>query len=84
MFVEDVAHALWDCVAARDEWSISSRNVQKMSDWDLDFFSLMEHLANKVDKQELVEIVVTMRQLRLRRNAFIIEDVFLHHFVLVE
>ncbi|KAJ0096619.1 hypothetical protein Patl1_27305 [Pistacia atlantica] len=73
---EDVLHALWGCVAAKDIWSSCSRIFQKMNNNFTDFRELVMVLLSKLEEKYLAEFGVVVSKIWQRRNEF----TFKHYF----
>ncbi|KAJ0042300.1 hypothetical protein Pint_18635 [Pistacia integerrima] len=67
---EDVLHALWGVVAAKDIWSSCSLTFQKMNNNFTDFRELVMVLLSKFEEKYLAEFGVVVSKIWQRRNEF--------------
>lgn len=59
---KDVVHALWNCPATGNVWSVCYRKVKKLSGAFHGFIDLILVLTNLLDPQELATVAGIMRK----------------------
>ncbi|XP_042939495.1 uncharacterized protein LOC122274525 [Carya illinoinensis] len=81
---ESITHALWSCRGSMDVWADKKSPLHKWSSNEVQFYELWERLSALVAKEELELVVVVMRGVWFRRNAFIFENKFTDPGTIVE
>jgi hypothetical protein len=73
---ESAGHILWRCPSAMGVWQECSRWVQKLSIMEKDGYKLVQHLMEKLEESEVLEVLTVMRMIWLRRKSFVFDRVF--------
>ncbi|XP_042968074.1 uncharacterized protein LOC122301061 [Carya illinoinensis] len=73
---ESVCHVLWSCPAAVDVWAEVNSPVQKWPRGEADLGQLWCKVVEKCSEKEVVLIAMVMRNIWLRRNSFVFEEMF--------
>lgn len=76
--VETVEHVLWECAAAQDVWSGSSRKLQKSKLVDLNIMGLVEYIHGSLSREDAELFIITAKATWSRRNAVIHGGAFSH------
>lgn len=73
---ESAGHISWSCPSVMGVWQECSHRVQKLSIMEKDGYRLVQHLMEKLEEPEVLEVLTVMRMIWLRRNSFVFDRVF--------
>jgi hypothetical protein len=71
---ETIAHILWTCPSSLAVWQECPRCIQKLAMDPTDGRSLFEGWLQKLEGADFIFAIAVVRQLWLRRNAFVFEE----------
>jgi hypothetical protein len=75
---ESIAHACWDCLAARDVWGGCRGKLQKCGTGERDFLQIFKEVSMRCEKNEVELFAVVARKIWLRRNGIVHGESFTH------
>ncbi|XP_059436152.1 uncharacterized protein LOC132169081 [Corylus avellana] len=81
---ETIYHALWECPAARDVWSVGCIKFQKSHFEGPSFLQVVEGMLKSWDQMEFAQFANIARRIWLRRNELIHGGVFLNPNLLIQ
>jgi hypothetical protein len=61
-------HILWQCLSARDVWSMGNKKLQNSATIGLCFPEVIENLFDKCSQEDMVQFAGLARRIWFRRN----------------